>query len=58
MLWFFDSFISVGAKDLGLKFISVGCDDSGVFQDARVSMTIYMKEIIVPFMIRVHCFAH
>jgi hypothetical protein len=48
----------VGAKDLGLKFISVGCDDSGVFQDARVSMTIYMKEIIVPFMIRVHCFAH
>ncbi len=58
MLWFLDSFVGVGVKDLGSKFISMGCDDNNVFQDAKVGVTIQMKKIVAPFMIRVHFFVH
>jgi hypothetical protein len=53
-----DSFVGVGVKDLGSKFISMGCDDNNVFQDAKVGVTIQMKKIVAPFMIRVHFFVH
>ncbi len=58
MLRCLDSFAGVGVKDLGLKLISMGCDGNNVFQGARVGGTIQMKKIVVPFMIKVHCFAH
>jgi hypothetical protein len=48
----------VSAKDLGLKLMSMGYDGNSVFQGAKVGRTTQMKEIIVPFMIKVHCFAH
>jgi hypothetical protein len=58
MLRSLDSFAGVSAKDLGLKLISMGCDGNSVFQGARVGGTTQMKEIVVPFMIKVHCFVH
>jgi len=50
--------VGVSAKDLRLKFISMGCDGSSVFQGGKVGVTIQMKEIIVPFMIGVPYFVH
>ncbi len=48
----------MAAKDLGSKFISMGCDNNSVFQDAKVGVITHVKEIVVPFMIGVHCFVH
>jgi hypothetical protein len=58
MLQFLDSFASVGAKDLGSKFISMGCDNNSIFQDARIDVTtkMKMKKTVAPFMIEIHCF--
>jgi len=53
-----DSFVGVGAKDLGSKFISMGFDNNSVFQDARVGVITHVKEIVVPLMIGVHCFVY
>jgi hypothetical protein len=48
----------VNVNDLGLKLISMGCDDNNVFESAKVGVTTYMKEIVVPFMIKIHSFVH
>jgi hypothetical protein len=53
-----DSFVGVDVKGLASKLISMGCDDNSVFQDTKIGVTIQVKEIVVPFMIGVHCFAH
>jgi hypothetical protein len=45
-------------KDLGLKLISTGYDDNNIFQGARIGVFTQMKEIVVPFMIKVHSFVH
>ncbi len=58
MLWFLDFFVGVGVKDLGSKLISMGCDNNSVFQDANVGVIFQLKEIVVPSIIGVHCFAH
>jgi hypothetical protein len=39
MLQSLDSFASVNVKDLGSKFISMGCDNSSVFGGAKVGVT-------------------
>ncbi len=56
MLQFLDSFVGVGVKDLGLRLISMGCDDNNIFQDSRIGVITKMKKTIAPFMIEVHCF--
>jgi hypothetical protein len=53
-----DFFVGVGVKDLGSKLISMGCDNNSVFQDANVGVIFQLKEIVVPSIIGVHCFAH
>jgi hypothetical protein len=40
MLWSLNSITGVNAKDLGLKFISMGYDGSSVFQGDRIGVTI------------------
>jgi fatty acid desaturase len=56
MLQILDSFVGVGAKDLGSKLISMACDDSSIFQDAKIGVITKMKKTVAPFMIKVHCF--
>jgi hypothetical protein len=41
--------MGVGAKDLGLTFISMDCDDNLVFQGVSVGVITQMKKTIVPF---------
>jgi len=36
----------------------MGCDGSSVFQGARVGVITQMKEIMVSFLMGIHCFAH
>jgi hypothetical protein len=36
----------------------VDCDGNNVFQGSQTSVTTQMKEIMVPFVIGVHCFVH
>jgi hypothetical protein len=56
MLQLLDFFAGVGVKDLGLKVISMGCDNNNIFQDAKTGVITKMKKPIVPFMIEVYCF--
>jgi hypothetical protein len=53
-----DLFVDVGVKDSASRLISMGCDDNSVFQDAKIGVITQVKEIVVPFMIGVHCFPH
>ncbi len=52
------TFGGLNVKQLGIKFISMGCDGSSVFQGAKVGVTTQMKENVVPFMMGIHCFVH
>jgi hypothetical protein len=52
------TFGGLSVKQLGTKFILMGCDGSSVFQGARVGVTTQMKEIMVSFLMGIHCFAH
>lgn len=45
-------------EDLVGKLVSIGCNDNIVFQDHRTRVTQQFKEKVVPFVMRVHCFAH
>jgi hypothetical protein len=52
------TFRGLSVKQLGAKFISMGCNGSSVFQGAKASITTQMKENLVPFLMGVHYFAH
>jgi hypothetical protein len=52
------TFGGLSAKQLGAKFISMGCDGSSVFQGARVGVTAQMKENVVSFFMGIQCFVH
>jgi aspartate-semialdehyde dehydrogenase len=45
-------------EELAKKLVSIGCDRYNVFQGHQTSMTIQFKNKVVPFIIRVHYFAH
>jgi len=52
------TFEGLNAKQLGMKFISMGYDGSNVFDSARVGVTTQMKENVVLFMMRMHYFSY
>ncbi len=51
-------FDGLGVEEIVGKLVSIGCDESNVFQGHRTSMTTQFKNKVVPFITRVHCFAH
>jgi len=52
------TFEGLNAKQLGMKFISMGYDGSNVFDNARVGVTTQMKENVVLFMMGMHYFSY
>jgi hypothetical protein len=36
----------------------VDCDGNNAFQGSKISVTTQMKELMVPFVIGMHCFVH
>ncbi len=52
------TFKGLSVKQLGAKFISMGCNGSSVFQGAKANITTQMKENLVPFLMGVHYFVH
>jgi len=51
-------FCGLRVEELARKLVNIGCDGSNVFQGHRRSMTTQFKDKVVPFIIRMHCFAH
>jgi hypothetical protein len=45
-------------EELGAKFVSMGYDGSSIFEGDQVSVTLWFKEKIVHFLIKVHYFVH
>jgi hypothetical protein len=51
-------FGSLGVEKLVGKLVNVGCEKSSVFQGHRIGMTTQFKDKVVPFITRMHFFAH
>jgi hypothetical protein len=52
------TFEGLNAKQLGMKFISMGYDGSNVFDSARVGVITQMKANVVLFVMGMHYFSY
>jgi hypothetical protein len=51
-------FGGLGVEELVWKLVNIHCDGFSVFRGHQIGVTTQFKDKVVPFIIKVHCFAH